>query len=179
MRITGNRAQVGENLGAIQLDQLGALGPAVVRNQLEFEALGGPDEHHHDAGVGGGHEGILGGEHAWVTLGIRWGGKIHLRAIAHDDVPPVFAFPGDGGVVSGGAAHADDLLLLAKSLVFAQQSRGVGFFSASRDGVVNSDHFQQFLLQCQSMGVLPSARNFGKDERQSHKRDFWPSTWIS
>ena len=64
-------AQVGEDLRAIQLDQLGALGPAVVGQQVELEPLGRPDEHHHHAGVGGGDEGVLGGQHAGDAPGRR------------------------------------------------------------------------------------------------------------
>ena len=35
-------AQVGEDLGAVQLDQLGALGPAIVGEQVELEAFRQP-----------------------------------------------------------------------------------------------------------------------------------------
>ena len=84
-------AQVGEDLGAVQFDQLGALRPAVVGEQVELEAFGRPDEHHHDAGVGGGHEGILRRQNTGVPLRIGRGGEIHLRAVAHDDMTPVFA----------------------------------------------------------------------------------------
>jgi hypothetical protein len=66
-------AQLGKNLGPVQLDQLGAFRLAVIREQLKLEAFSRPDEHHHDARVGGSHKSVFGGKHAGVPLGVRWG----------------------------------------------------------------------------------------------------------
>ena len=97
--------QPGEDFGAVEFDELRALRPALVGEQLELEPLGRPDEHHHHAGVGGSHEGVLGRENACIAVGVGRGREIHLRAVPHDQVAPVLAFPMDGRVVGCGSTH--------------------------------------------------------------------------
>ncbi|MCK7525714.1 MAG: hypothetical protein MZV64_52955 [Ignavibacteriales bacterium] len=51
---------MGEYLRPVQLDELRSLRPALIGGKIQPEALGRPDEHQHDAGVDGAHEGVFG-----------------------------------------------------------------------------------------------------------------------
>ena len=60
-----------ERLGAVELDEFRALSRALVREKLKVEALAGPEEHEHDAGIHRAYEGVLRGEDILESVRVR------------------------------------------------------------------------------------------------------------